>query len=556
MKHTYPTKLALSVAFALCAFLCNAQTMEYLDTNNIKAGIGIGASLFTLFDTSALSNSNFFPFSFIEVPKGYGTKPIFTASLWMLGRDNNGLHCAHQTYAQGRMEFSNGPIKQAYDVNYDTYFNRTFKVTGAQISQFSGLHFPVSASQIDSAILKWPGKGNPWVQSAFNTSITDALAPFVDVDADGVYNPLKGDYPKICGDEAVFFVYNDERVANRPDRLGVEVRGLAYVFYDATNAPVEKLPINNTVFVSYDIENKSQNDYTNFYVGLFEDPDLGCAFNDRVGCDTNRNLMFVYNGTSPDNSCQNETGYGLTRVSQGIITLDNPLASFIYYTNDIDSIHSEPKECGGVEEYMSAFWLDGTPFTVGGVGFHGTVPTHYAFPGDPTDANQWSEVQPAVSTLLPAGDRRFEGSIGPINFNQHETKHFDFAFLTSYANDTNCSFITIVDTLKRDADRVQFFYDNNIAPCRAAQIASGINNIADAPLSISVYPNPTNNLLNVECSENIKELSLLDVQGRLIVQKNMAEKKSVLDVASISKGIYLLQIKTASKQIVRKIIVD
>ena len=35
------------------------------------------------------------------------------------------------------------------------------------------------------------------------------LAPFVDVDNDGNYNPLNGDYPKIKGNQSIWWVMND-----------------------------------------------------------------------------------------------------------------------------------------------------------------------------------------------------------------------------------------------------------------------------------------------------------------------------------------------------------
>ena len=44
-----------------------------------------------------------------------------------------------------------------------------------------------------------------------DTSLGQApyLAPFVDVDYDGLYNPALGDYPDVMGDQAIFFIFND-----------------------------------------------------------------------------------------------------------------------------------------------------------------------------------------------------------------------------------------------------------------------------------------------------------------------------------------------------------
>jgi hypothetical protein len=112
---------------------------------------------------------------------------------------------------------------------------------------------------------------------------------------------------------------------------------MAYEFTDSVsvNYDYAKRAVNNTVFVHYSIENKSTENYDSFYLSLFEDPDIGCFSNDRVGCDTVRNMMFAYNGTTPDPDCQTETGYGNTKVAQGVIMLNNAMYSFGFFTNGL-----------------------------------------------------------------------------------------------------------------------------------------------------------------------------------------------------------------------------
>ena len=45
-------------------------------------------------------------------------------------------------------------------------------------------------------------------------NISKHLAPFYDVDKNGIYDPSNGDYPLINGDQALWYVYNDVGAAH------------------------------------------------------------------------------------------------------------------------------------------------------------------------------------------------------------------------------------------------------------------------------------------------------------------------------------------------------
>ena len=549
MKKHY-TKTLLFIALTLMAvFQLSAQTVEFLNANNVNAGIGIGGNLFSLLTDTA--------FDLYEVPRSSNKKAIYTASLWMTGLDTGGnLYGAAQQYSEFGPNYYDGPIASVYDSIYDKYYKRVFKVTQQQVNQYRALTFPATAAQVDSAILMWPGKGNPFVAASFGVNIGSGLAPFVDLNNNGFYEPLNGDYPAICGDEAIFFALNDVRGISGIvcQKLGVEIRGLASVFVDtlSTGLPPEKRVVNNTVFVEYEVENKSATNYNNFYLGLFEDPDLGCFENDRVGCDTVRNMMFVYNGTTPDPDCQGETGYGNLTVSQGTIMLNKNMSSFGYYTNGTLLSQSDPTSCSQVRNYMTGYWNDGTPFTEGSTGYGGTIPTKFIFPGDPNDSTSWSEL--SAANILAPGDRRMTGSTGPVTFAIGDILHYDFAFSTSY--DSTSTMFKIVDTLKHDADIVQAFYNNNILGCRSQLVAASVNEVKDGALSVSVFPNPANAQINIVAAENIQMLEMTDIEGRLVLQKGVTENRTTINTSIFARGVYLLKVKSEGRSVVKKIVLE
>jgi hypothetical protein len=72
--------------------------------------------------------------------------------------------------------------------------------------------------------------------------------------------------------------------------------------------------------------------------------------------------------------------------------------------------------------------------------------------------------------------------------------------------------------------------------------------------SISVYPNPAKNSVNVKSEFIIQSIALYDVQGRLLVTKLVNESKSLIDISDKSKGIYFLKIASDKGTKVEKVI--
>ena len=72
--------------------------------------------------------------------------------------------------------------------------------------------------------------------------------------------------------------------------------------------------------------------------------------------------------------------------------------------------------------------------------------------------------------------------------------------------------------------------------------------------SISIYPNPTSEVINIRSNEKISFIELVDVSGR-IIQSFTSQTK--LDVRMLTKGMYLLKVWLASgEKIEEKIIVN
>ena len=71
--------------------------------------------------------------------------------------------------------------------------------------------------------------------------------------------------------------------------------------------------------------------------------------------------------------------------------------------------------------------------------------------------------------------------------------------------------------------------------------------------SISVYPNPTNNIINLDVSNavTVKSIELYNVIGKQVIKAN---NTSTLDLSNLESGVYMLKVATDLGSITKKII--
>ncbi|MDB5282648.1 MAG: leucyl aminopeptidase, partial [Bacteroidota bacterium] len=98
------------------------------------------------------------------------------------------------------------------------------------------------------------------------------------------------------------------------------------------------------------------------------------------------------------------------------------------------------------------------------------------------------------------------------------------------------------------------FYNSNILACRTE--ALDIISLQNDLLSVNVFPNPAIDQLIVEAGDNIQTLEMVDIEGRLVLQRAVNEKKAAINTASFARGVYLLKVKSADKTAVKKIVLE
>ena len=319
--------------------LCSPATAQIdLDLNNVRARVLAAGDMWW----------NLTGQPRYEVPKGSNRHSMFAGALWLGGLDEGSqLRLAAMTYRQRGNDFWPGPltddgtasVTNTTCTRYDrfwTIFREDVEIHRAWIQckedpncneadAFPGYDPPL-------VIRDWPGNGIP----GFDSPLPFRLAPFEDLDGDGLYD-WEVDYPGydldrqydcrvveidvLYGDKTIWWVYNDRgnvHTQSEAGALGFEIRAQAFAFSSNDE-------INNMTFYNYRILNKSTFTLTNTFFGTWFDPDLGNPNDDLIGCDIPRGLGYCYNANPID---AGPIGYGANPPAIGFDFFQGPFADY------------------------------------------------------------------------------------------------------------------------------------------------------------------------------------------------------------------------------------
>ena len=431
------------------------------------------------------------------------------------------------------------------------------------------LNFPGYA--IPASFLDWPAHGDVALGQAAN------LAPFVDRNNDGQYDPTDGDTPCIPGDEAKFFIFNDQKSHSFSSGtpMGVEIHAMVYGF--ATANP----QIDNTVFVHYRIFNRGTTSYAASRIGVFADFDLGNPMDDYIGTDMERNMIYVYNGDANDEDGV-ALGYGAQPPAFGITVLEGPYSDAdgsdtsadafavatgtgygdgiidneriglvgSMYVGGAGGPQAQPATSNLMFSRLGGFWNDGSHLVYGGDGHYldpgadpGT-PALLVYPGasDPAGLSTGGSPQAAWSEQSLPSDRRALASMGTFTLQPGEAHEVDLAYCFGRAisGQPNAS----VNALKSTVDAARAFYHNLPDDCGWSLDPSlGVQSQLDVR-DLLVYPSPTDGMINFELPREMvgAELQLLDASGRLVLSDRIRTTKTSQDLSGLESGTYVLRI--------------
>lgn len=521
MKKVRNTALALLLVSSQLLF--SQSIYQALEVGNVNTRVYADGKLFNDFYNS---RAQFF------IPKNSQTSAIYMAGFWVGGHIELNIPAQPDLLRLSKVfyidsDFIQGPIRLSNRTGADpSYWNKTWKITRTAIERHIA-EFRSPNYSIPKEILEWPAHGKE--------GTADILAPFIDLNGNSFYEPEKGDYPNIKGDEAMYFMCNDARQGHQPKAMAVEVHGMVYGF----NSADEQLQ--NTIFIHLKFINRSSFNYRDIYFGMYNDFDLGDPFDDYVGTDTALNMVYGYNGDRVDGPRQGIPSYGSSPPAIGMMMLNKKLTNSMYYELNTNG-NGEPENAEDFYDCMQSKFKDGSNLKYGGNGYHRSrgatnQDSKYLFPGDPTyfDANAWTESNNFSIGNAP-GDRRIVASskIDTLPINSFFEVDLAYVFAQNSLKDsTNTR--SVVD-LKNLGKKIQSLYDSG-------QISEPTK---PRPLVIKtikpIYPNPLSagQSILIE-SDEITSIEIYSMQGKLVSTKPKIGSMIRVDREELVTGMYIIR---------------
>lgn len=336
-------------------------------------------------------------------------------------------------------------------------------------------------------------------------------ADFYDGDGDGIYNPVDKngngvwdpdeDCPDLLGDQTVWCVYNDGKLASQRlrfvgvDPQGIEMKQTVFGFES-------KGALGNIMFVRYRIKNigTAADTLKNVLFAVWADPDLGDFSDDLVGVDTLRNAGFTYNdgpdpvyGSNPpcfmidyfsgpqsyipgvtytdvngngkyDDGVDIalDTAYSNRGQIKGVVKYPGAknlgVSSFVHYQQS-DPVLGDPNDEREARNYMNGLnklgqVLDPCTFTLGSVrgGVNcALVDPKFWYSGDPVTNVGWINNRPT--------DQRQMTNVGPIDLIKDQEVEITVAYVVGQGADA----LNSITAARAIDDGAQFIFDHNFA---------------------------------------------------------------------------------------------
>lgn len=468
---------------------------------------------------------------------------IRSGALWMGGYDDEGkLKLASEVpgsasispYFAGPLDLESG----LPDGENCTNFDRFWPITRGEINSFLEDIADGSLDNFHFNVQSWPGRSNPLSDDNNGFELPDReFAPFVDTNSDGLYNPLDGDYPKIKGTSALYWVYNtyaeEPPISNRPQ---LEVHAMAHSF------EVENNTMDRTTVYDFTIYNRG-GVLTNFVTSLWMDPKLGCGVDDYLATLPDQQTVMIYNKDQTDGlfscSCTGSNTYCEEPPTMGIRQLDctegggKSLTSTMYYINGLDSEGlpfqvTEPLNKEQEFYFMNAQWKDGSQLTRGSAGVNQDEPTNFVFDGNPADAGSWNMCNVGVPDI----DYSILLNSGPIDLETGASTQVSYA-------------VFMVNDVALPCP------DTEVVAQASTEICNFLTNVTstqEAPteVGLQIMPNPATHEVQIATPGTVLTfLQVFDANGRQVAHRETAPATNyTLNVAPWPKGLYFFQVMT------------
>ncbi len=424
--------------------LCDAQEnnkIKTLNLNKIQCEINPNKSVFN--NINGLDSYSF------KDKKDINLLSIFSMTIGYSDSINEYRLVRVPVNAKDYYDLINGPYSDLLDLQSNISYvkkreKKIWKISKQQIADHK-LNWKDTNYIIPEDIKTWPA--NPLVDYSEHKN----LAPFIDLNNDGIYSPEKGEYPKIKGDEAVYYILNGGIFKH--NNQAIELHTLIYQYNNHNSI------LDSTTFVSYKIINRNKFDLNNINSAVDIFKNIGNPTDDLIGTDSLRNLLFFYNADNFDESNKDYKGLGKDLIAVGLVGLNNTIKSSMYWALSSSQSLSHPNSEFEYKNFMNGKWSLGDTVVYGGNGFPGSVGStkkaaNFVFPSDPLMGKGWTALNSKISNV-------YGGLYNNSKFNLKKEESIDFEYAIVTAKNKDTILCPGLRRLYENVDSIQLFYDNS-----------------------------------------------------------------------------------------------
>lgn len=376
-------------------------------------------------------------------PTGTTNSPVFAAGLWLGARVAGASRVALAEYGfefgPGRM--IGGTFDDPNRPEYRVWKVAAWRGFSADTSHLDLTPFPPDPTRDPIAHHSWSEYVNGAAPYGAPTRlwrlpVTTTPDPSDSVDVLG---------PAVTGDLMTWSVFNDADPGRHTSDagstlpLGVEVEHVTFA-YDRLG------PLGNTIFMRYRIRNRGSLVLDSLYAGMWSDPDVGGAGDDRVGCDVARSLAFGYNDGAPDMIYGDSipvVGFDLlARHFNAELGTNVGMDAFRRYIGGTD-----PSTVFQIDQLLHGFKNDGSPVVDPTTG----LVTRFELPGDPLTGTGW--IDSSGTNVLMVG------SSGPHTLAPGDSLELWVAIVIGQGDSSPASFAQMLC----DDDYAQTVFDQGFA---------------------------------------------------------------------------------------------
>lgn len=429
-----------------------------------------------------------------------------------------------------KTDFTYGIYDSEWGVNRIEDFRRTWFITQSDIQQHIK-DYKLQDYVMPSSISEWPANAPPRYRGP--------LAGFYDWNTNGIYEPLKGEYPYIEGDKTVYAIYNDmslNRAFSGTTGIGITCKHSVYNYDNILGEIGKGLVMNRLV-----ITNNSDASLSSIKLGVYVKTKIGLGDSGYVRSFPPFQSIAAYSVRQNDSTAQ-----GKAQPLFGLMGLNPGIQSAMYVLPNEDPVTGLPSSAIEIDNYLSGKWKNGKRLSYGGNGVDGTDPCRFVFPND-LDANNnqfpWTEENSGIH----AGERGILLSFEAIDLQPFQSQEYRFAIITS-AN--NADSIDAMLTFQSVLESVFSTYKEG----RLTSVQPKFEKNED----VRFFPNPASlgQKISIKGALNYVQCSIIDVNGKYLSTLDLRENGGDFQIMTPSHpGIYWVKLESEVSQKMLKLIV-